>query len=74
MEPPYLRGWWHTVEIVLFEISNSIKPYPFVFHAYTSRLRPVTFLIEPTNLDEVSNRISPTSIITPREGGLARDE
>ena len=29
-----VRGWRHTVEIVLFEISNSMKPYPSVVHAY----------------------------------------
>ena len=34
-------GWWNTVELVLFEISNSIKPYPSVFHAYTNKMRPV---------------------------------
>ena len=28
-----------TVETVLFEISNSMKPYPSVFRAYTSKLR-----------------------------------
>ena len=39
--PSEMRGWWNTVELVLFEISNSIKPYPSVFHAYTSKLRPV---------------------------------
>ena len=27
-------------EIVVFEISNSMKPCPSAFHAYTSTLRP----------------------------------
>ena len=27
-----LRGWRNTVEIVLFEISESMKLYPFVTH------------------------------------------
>ena len=52
-----------TVEIVLFEISNSMKPYPSVLHAYISRWRPVTGFFEPRNLDEVSNCIPPTSQI-----------
>ena len=30
---PALRGWRITVEVVLFGISNSMKPYPAVFHA-----------------------------------------
>ena len=49
------------VEIVLFEISNSMKPYPSIAHAYTSKLRPVIGFFEATNLDEASNRIPPTS-------------
>ena len=57
--PP--RGRRSTVEIVLFEISNSMKPYPSVFHACTNRLRPVKGFVEPNKLDEVSNRILPTS-------------
>ena len=28
---PQVRGWRHTVDIVLFEISNSMKPYPLCF-------------------------------------------
>ena len=36
-----LRGWRNTVEIILCGISNSMKPYPPVFHAYTSKLEPV---------------------------------
>ena len=27
-----LRGWRNTAELVLFAISNSMKPYPFLFH------------------------------------------
>ena len=45
------------LKIVLFGISNSMKPYPSVFHAYTSQLRPVRGFFDPTSLDEVSNRI-----------------
>ena len=56
-----LRGWRNTVELVLFEISNSMKPYPSVFRTYTNKLRPIIGFWEPTNLDEVSNRIPPTS-------------
>ena len=36
-----MGGWRNTVEIVLFEISNSMKPYPSVFHADTNNMRPV---------------------------------
>ena len=56
-----LRDWRNTVETVLFEISSSIKTHPSGFHAYTSKFRPMTGLVEPTNLDEASNRIPPTS-------------
>ena len=28
----------HTVELVPFEISKSMKPYPYVLHAYTSKM------------------------------------
>ena len=45
-----MRGW-RNIEIVLFQISNSMKPYPSAFHAY----------IERTHLEEVCNRIPPTS-------------
>ena len=34
--PDRLRGWRNTVEIVPFEISNSMKTEPLVFHAYQS--------------------------------------
>ena len=34
---PGKRKW----PIVLLEISNSMKPYPSVFHAHASKLRPV---------------------------------
>ena len=51
-----LRGWWNTVEIVLFEISNSMKPYPSYKY-----IEATLFVFEPTNFDGVSNRIPPTS-------------
>ena len=35
-----MRGWWNTLEIVLSEISNSMKPNPSAFQAYTGKLRP----------------------------------
>ena len=60
----HLRGWRNTVELVLFEISNSMKPYSSGFHAYTGKSRPAIGLFEATNLDEVSNRIPPI-IFTP---------
>ena len=41
-----------------------MKPYPSVFRAQTSNLRPATVVLEPTNLHEVSNRIPPTSHTT----------
>ena len=44
-----VRGWQNTVEIVLFDISNSMKPYASVFHAYTSKLRPVIILLSQTD-------------------------
>ena len=57
-----MRGWQNTVEIVLFEISNSMKPYPSAFHAYTNKSRPVIRFSEPKqHIDEVSNHITPTS-------------
>ena len=31
---PKVRGWRSTVEIVLLEISNSMKPYASVFHTF----------------------------------------
>ena len=56
------RGWRNTVEIViLFEISNSMKPYPCVFHAYTTKLRPVIGFFDRKHIDEASNHIPPTS-------------
>ena len=68
-----VRGWPNTVETVLFEISNSMKPYPSVVHAYTSKSRPAIGFFEPTNLDEVSNRIPPTSHLGGRnDPGLPR--
>ena len=56
-----LRGWRNAVEIVLLEISNSMKSYASVSHAYTNNIRPVIGLFEPNNIDEVSNRTPPTS-------------
>ena len=38
-----------------------MKPYPSVFHAGASKLRPPMGLFEPTNIDEASNRVPPTS-------------
>ena len=55
-----VRGWRNTVEIILFEISNSMKPYPSVFHAYANELRLVMAPLEPNTLDEASNRVPPT--------------
>ena len=43
-----MTGWRNAVEIVLLEISNSMKPYASVFHAYTSELRP-DILVEASN-------------------------
>ena len=60
--PHKLRGWRNTVEVVLFEISNSMKPYPSVVHAYTGKLEPVIgFCLSRRKLEEVSTRIPPTS-------------
>ena len=56
-----MRGWRNTVEVALFKISNSMKPYPSVFHAYTNNTRPVIGFFELHELDEVSNRVPPTS-------------
>ena len=53
---PFLRGWRNTFEIVLFEIFNSMKPYPSVFHTYTS-----TAFLTQEQVDEVSNCIPPAS-------------
>ena len=61
MAAPLVSGWRNTVEIVLFDISNSLKPYPPGFLAYTSKMRPVIGFSEPAKLIEVSNRIPPTS-------------
>jgi hypothetical protein len=56
-----LNGWRNTAEIVLFEISNSLKPYPSAFLAYIGKSRPVIGFSEPNKFIEVSNRIPPTS-------------
>ena len=47
--------------VVLFEISNSMKPHPSVFHACTSEFRPVIGGLEQSRLDEVSDCIPPAS-------------
>ena len=49
------------IEIVLLEISNSMKPYASVVHAYTNKLIPEIDFFEPKQLDEASNRVPPTS-------------
>ena len=56
-----LRGWRNTVEIVLFEISNSMNCTPLCFTHMTSTLRPMIFRLTQEKLDEVSNRSPPTS-------------
>ena len=58
-----MSGWRNTAEIVLFEISNSLKPYPSFFRAYIGKSRPVIGFSEQKKLIEVSNRIPPTSQI-----------
>ena len=50
-----MRGWRNTVELMLFEISNSMKPYPSVSQACTSKPRPVIGFSEPNQFDEASN-------------------
>ena len=54
-----LRGWRNTVEIVLFEISKSMKPYPPDFMHIPAILEPVMGSFEPQKFDEVSNGIPP---------------
>ena len=61
--PLLTRGWRNMVAVVLFEISNSTKPNPSVFHAYINQLRPMMGFVEPKHLDEISNRIPPTSLL-----------
>ena len=56
-----MRGWRNTVEIVLFEISNSMKTYTPVVRAHTGKLRPAIGFVEPHAFDEASNRIPPTA-------------
>ena len=65
---PAMRGWRNTVELVLFEISNSMKPYPSVFHAYTSNMGPVIVFLS----QEISMRF-PTAFRKPLKQGRARD-
>ena len=69
-----MRGWWNTVEIVLSEISNSLKPYasiPFGIYQATSKLRLEICIFEPNNLEEFSNRIPPTSHLSQAAGEAA---
>ena len=49
-----------TVETVLFEISNSMKPYPSAFHAHTSKLRLVTGFFEPNPAPPYAERLRAT--------------
>ena len=56
-----MRGWWNTVEMRLFEISNSIKTVPLCFSCKYNTMGSVIVFLEPRNLDEVSNCIPPTS-------------
>ena len=58
---PVRRDRRNTVEIVLFEISNSMTPYPSVCHAYTSKLRPVIGLFETKHLDGLFKSHLPVS-------------
>ena len=56
-----MRGWrnycWHSI-VWNLEFDETVPP---VFRAYTNKLRPVMGLFETQQLDEVSNRIPPTS-------------
>ena len=54
----YMRGWRNTVEIVLFDISNSMKPYPRVFY-YNGKLKSVICSFEPQQFEEVSTVFRP---------------
>ena len=58
---PCLRGWQNTVGVVLFEISNSMKPYPLGCTHMPTSWGPRCVLLIPKNLDEAFNRIPPTS-------------
>ena len=60
-----LRGWRITAEQVLFGIPNSMKPYPSVFHAYTSELA-LKVMFEPEHVDEASKHIPPSSQLYER--------
>ena len=44
-----MRGWRNTVGIVLFEISNSMKPYPPVLYADTGQLKPIIVFLSHNN-------------------------
>ena len=56
----FLRGWRNTVEIVLLEISNSMKPHPSVLHAYTNSMGLVIVFLS----QEISMRF-PTAFRQP---------
>ena len=43
-----LRGWRDAAEVALFEISNSMKRYPSVFHAHTGKLEPAIVVSDPS--------------------------
>ena len=60
-----IRGWRNTVEIVLSEVSNPMEQFPFVVHAFISNTGPAIVFFEPGNLDEVSDRIPPSSHFSP---------
>ena len=69
-----MRGWRNTLEIVLFEISSSMKLYPSVFQEYTNTLRPVTSFLSqnismrfPTVCRQPLARAS-TEIVSTTEG------
>ena len=53
------RGWRNTLEVVLLEISNSIRwnrtPLSFTHIPYASNLRPEICFFEPKHLDKCSN-------------------
>ena len=56
-----LRDWRNTGKRVLFEISNSMKPHPSVFHACANKTRPVIgFYLSQQIPTRFSNRIPPT--------------
>ena len=48
-----------------------MKPYTSAFHAYTNETRPLIGVVEPKQLDEVSDRTPPASQ-SPAEARAAR--